>query len=144
MDIFDARRKELTLLCFLLPLPQDRGLAPTGTLAHSPLPSAPRYSVPTPLRPRPRNTSTMSRVQVFVSSISSSNHIRSQHERVARYLAAGKVVFTQYDLASDSEAKSLWQRKNKGNTQLPFILVDGEPVGVSRPLESPSFPTTRS
>jgi glutaredoxin len=32
-------------------------------------------------------------------------------------------------VAGDENAKSLWKRKNGGKNELPFILVDGEPVG---------------
>lgn len=32
-------------------------------------------------------------------------------------------------VAGDEEAKKLWKRKNGGKNELPFVLVDGEPVG---------------
>lgn len=86
------------------------------------------------------------RVQLFVSSISSSTAIRGRHERVARYLHA--VPHESFDVASDEAAKSLWKRKNKGNNELPFILVDGEPVGVRDRSESGAsltlFPVDRA
>lgn len=158
MDISTKDAKRRISLLFLLPLSSQQGLAPPGILAPSSVSPPLPYRFPAAFPPFPefparthsrllpaspaalqpltdsndrtkRNDARMSRVQVYTSSIHSTNAIRSQHERVARYLAAGKVEHTNYDIASDPAAKSVWQRKNKGNTQLPFILVDGEPVG---------------
>ena len=38
-------------------------------------------------------------------------------------------IFTLFQVAGDENAKSFWKRKNGGKNELPFILVDGEPVG---------------
>ncbi|GAA5895442.1 uncharacterized protein JCM6883_001511 [Sporobolomyces salmoneus] len=68
-------------------------------------------------------------IDVFVTSILSNPQLRGRHERVRRALTSARVPYAEHDVASDEAAKSLWKRKNGGKNELPFILVDGEPVG---------------
>ncbi|GAA5889498.1 hypothetical protein JCM6882_007051 [Rhodosporidiobolus microsporus] len=68
-------------------------------------------------------------IDVFVTSILSNPAIRGRHERVKRALTSARVSYAEHDVAGDEAAKSMWKRKNGGKNELPFILVDGEPVG---------------
>ncbi|GAA6020557.1 hypothetical protein JCM11491_000795 [Sporobolomyces phaffii] len=71
----------------------------------------------------------MPSIDVFVTSILSNPQLRGRHERVRRALASVRVPYAEHDVAGDETAKSLWKRKNCGKNELPFILVDGDPVG---------------
>jgi len=98
----------------------------------------------------------MPSIDVFVTSILSNPQLRGRHERVRRALASARAPYAEHDVrprlptwlnpnvkltisayvgmnfgqvAGDEKAKSLWKRKNGGKNELPFILVDGEPVG---------------
>ncbi|GAA5987331.1 hypothetical protein JCM10908_001912 [Rhodotorula pacifica] len=68
-------------------------------------------------------------IDVFVTSILSNPAIRGRHERTRRALTSARVPYREHDVAGDEEAKKLWKRKNGGKNELPFVLVDGEPVG---------------
>ncbi|GAA5867000.1 hypothetical protein JCM3774_003751 [Rhodotorula dairenensis] len=68
-------------------------------------------------------------IDVFVTSILSNPSIRGRHERTRRALTSARVPYREHDVAGDEEAKKLWKRKNGGKNELPFVLVDGEPVG---------------
>ncbi|GAA5933287.1 uncharacterized protein JCM15063_001274 [Sporobolomyces koalae] len=70
----------------------------------------------------------MPNIDVFVTSILSNPQLRGRHERVRRALASVRVPYAEHDVAADEKAKSLWKRKNGGKNELPFILVDGEPL----------------
>ncbi|GAA5956984.1 hypothetical protein JCM3765_006660 [Sporobolomyces pararoseus] len=71
----------------------------------------------------------MPNIDVFVTSILSNPQLRGRHERVRRALTSARVPYAEHDVAGDENAKSFWKRKNGGKNELPFILVDGEPVG---------------
>ncbi|GAA6006830.1 uncharacterized protein JCM10292_005466 [Rhodotorula paludigena] len=68
-------------------------------------------------------------IDVFVTSILSNPAIRGRHERVRRGLTSVRVPYSEHDVAGDEAAKSLWKRKSGNKNELPFLLVDGEPVG---------------
>ncbi|GAA6011854.1 hypothetical protein JCM10207_004267 [Rhodosporidiobolus poonsookiae] len=74
-------------------------------------------------------------IDVFVTSILSNPAIRGRHERVRRALMSARVTYAEHDVAGDEAAKSLWKRKNGGKNELPFLLVDGEPVGSIEDLD---------
>lgn len=71
----------------------------------------------------------MPTIDIFVTSILSNPQLRGRHERVRRALASARAPYAEHDVAGDENAKSFWKRKNGGKNELPFILVDGEPVG---------------
>ncbi|GAA5827345.1 hypothetical protein JCM11251_003775 [Rhodosporidiobolus azoricus] len=74
-------------------------------------------------------------IDVFVTTILSNPAIRGRHERVKRALTSARVAYAEHDVAGDEAAKSMWKRKNGGKNELPFILVDGEPVGSIEDLD---------
>ncbi|BGP17579.1 hypothetical protein JCM10213_001227 [Rhodosporidiobolus nylandii] len=74
-------------------------------------------------------------IDVFVTSIMSNPAIRGRHERVKRALTGARVAYSEHDVAGDEQAKQLWKRKNGGKNELPFLLVDGEPVGSIEDLD---------
>lgn len=91
-------------------------------------------------------------IDLFVTSILSNPAIRGRHERVRRGLTSLRTAYSEHDVrppahcppssaaasqltlailqvAADEAAKSLWKRKARNGNELPFLLVDGEPVG---------------
>ncbi|GAA5864800.1 hypothetical protein JCM8547_009236 [Rhodosporidiobolus lusitaniae] len=74
-------------------------------------------------------------IDVFITSILSNPALRGRHERVRRAMTAARVPYAEHDVASDEAAKSMWKRKNGGKNELPFLLVDGEPVGTVDELD---------
>jgi len=90
-------------------------------------------------------------IDLFVTSILSNPAIRGRHERVRRGLTSLRTAYSEHDVrplalcppcaaaneltlsntqvAADESAKSLWKRKARNGNELPFLLVDGEPVG---------------
>ncbi|GAA5839569.1 hypothetical protein JCM9279_005982 [Rhodotorula babjevae] len=68
-------------------------------------------------------------IDLFVTSILSNPAIRGRHERVRRGLTSLRTPYSEHDVAADEAAKSLWKRKARNGNELPFLLVDGEPVG---------------
>ncbi|KPV74455.1 uncharacterized protein RHOBADRAFT_54272 [Rhodotorula graminis WP1] len=68
-------------------------------------------------------------IDLFVTSILSNPAIRGRHERVRRGLTSLRIAYCEHDVAADEAAKSLWKRKARNGNELPFLLVDGEPVG---------------
>ncbi|GAA5902048.1 hypothetical protein JCM5296_007563 [Sporobolomyces johnsonii] len=77
----------------------------------------------------------MPTIDVFVTTILSNPQLRGRHERVRRALASARVPYAEHDVAGDEAAKSMWKRKNGGKNELPFILIDGEPVGSIEDLD---------
>lgn len=73
------------------------------------------------------------RIEVFYTSILANPKIRTNTEKVERFLF--KIPHTRYDIASDETAKAMWKRKNGGSTELPMILVDGVRPGSVEQLE---------
>lgn len=69
-------------------------------------------------------------IDVFITTIQSTQAIRSRHERVMRAMQAARVPFRTHDVAADEQAKRFWQKKDS-TRELPCILVDDERVGVS-------------
>ncbi|GAA5971115.1 hypothetical protein JCM21900_004570 [Sporobolomyces salmonicolor] len=77
----------------------------------------------------------MPTIDVFVTTILSNPQLRGRHERVRRALTSARVAYAEHDVAGDEAAKSMWKRKNGGKNELPFILIDGEPVGNIEDLD---------
>ncbi|GAA5920651.1 hypothetical protein JCM1841_006980 [Sporobolomyces salmonicolor] len=77
----------------------------------------------------------MPTIDVFVTTILSNPQLRGRHERVRRALTSARVPYAEHDVAGDEAAKSMWKRKNGGKNELPFILIDGEPVGSIEDLD---------
>ena len=76
------------------------------------------------------------------TTILSSAKTRSAHATADRCLAGLDV--TRYDIASDEDAKQRWKKLNKGNTELPLIIVDGERPGSIDDLQEACVSTTSS
>ena len=47
-----------------------------------------------------------------------------------------KIPHERYDISMDEAAKTLWKRKNAGNSELPMLLVDGARPGSVEDLEN--------
>lgn len=85
------------------------------------------------------SSNTQRKIEVFGTSIMSSNKVRSNHDLVNRILTQAKLVYDFHDIAG-SETLKLRYRKilasNHITTQeLPLVLSGGEVVGTVAQLE---------
>lgn len=94
--------------------------------------------------PPSASSSSSTCIDVFVTSILSNPAIRGRHERVRRALLSARVPYREHDVAGDEAAKKLWKRKNGGKNELPFVLVDGDPVGSIEDMDEASVPVALS
>ncbi|KAH9818000.1 hypothetical protein DFH28DRAFT_135857 [Melampsora americana] len=79
------------------------------------------------------------KIEVFGTSIMSSNKIRSNHDKATRILTQAKLTFEFFDIASSEEEKLRYKKLVASNhvksPELPFIVSGGEAVGTVEQLE---------
>lgn len=84
-------------------------------------------------------TKSQRKIEVFGTSIMSSNKIRSNHDKATRILSQAKLTFEFFDIASSEEEKLRYKKLVASNhvktPELPFIVSGGEAVGTVEQLE---------
>jgi len=70
---------------------------------------------------------------LFTSLSSGSSQIVTATNRMETILKANKIPYTFIDLATNEQAKRLWQRR-AGRRKFPGLIKEGFVIGVSRRL----------
>ncbi|RIA96842.1 thioredoxin-like protein [Glomus cerebriforme] len=78
---------------------------------------------------------TKERVQIYGSSVAGNIFVKSNQSWIEQVLKQHGIKFSFVDVAADEDAKKYMKRKNRGETELPQIFVDGEYKGIFKTFQ---------